>query len=111
MTEPDDAERMRRLEARIAEAKVRHTPAPRPSQAAHSQAEVAWRMIVELVVGLLIGFGIGLGLDTLLGTRPIFLVLLTLAGFAAGVKTMIGTARELQVSDVGKDLPDDDEED
>jgi ATP synthase protein I len=44
----------------------------------------------------MIGFGIGYGLDTLLGTRPIFLMLFTLLGFAAGVKTMIRSAREIQ---------------
>ena len=32
----------------------------------------------------------------LLGTMPIFLVVMTLAGFAAGVKTMIRTSKELQ---------------
>ena len=112
----EDADRMRALEARIAEAKARHTPPPRPSQAAHSQAEVAWRMVIELVAGLLIGFGIGFGIDALFGTRPVFLVIMTLLGFAAGVKTMVGSARELQERDQSggahpPPLPDDDEED
>ena len=112
----DDRDRMRDLETRIAEAKARHTPPPRPSQAAHSQAEVAWRMVIELVAGLLIGFGIGIGLDALLGTRPIFLVLMTMLGFAAGVKTMMGSARELQDRATPEGghppaVPDDDEED
>jgi ATP synthase protein I len=52
--------------------------------------------VIELVAGLMIGFGIGYGLDTLLGTTPVFLVLFILAGFAAGVKTMLRSAREVQ---------------
>ncbi|MDZ4310748.1 MAG: AtpZ/AtpI family protein, partial [Cypionkella sp.] len=51
---------------------------------------------LELVAGLMIGFGIGYGLDTLFGTMPIFLVLFVLAGFAAGVKTMLWSAKEMQ---------------
>ena len=53
-------------------------------------------MVIELVSGLGIGFGIGYGLDILLGTLPILLVLFTLLGFAAGVKTMLRTAQEFQ---------------
>ncbi len=56
-------------------------------------------MVIELVAGIAIGFGMGYGLDSLFGTIPIFLVLFTLLGFAAGVKTMIATAAELQVHD------------
>ncbi len=56
---------------------------------------MAWRMVIELVSGLGIGFAIGYGLDWLLGTTPWLLVIFILAGFAAGVKTMLGTAREM----------------
>lgn len=62
----------------------------------YSQAQLAWRMVIELVVGLLIGFGIGYGLDSLFGTIPIFLVIFTLLGMAAGIKTMMRSAKELQ---------------
>ncbi len=71
--------------------------APKPHQDEHySQAQHAWRMVIELVAGIAIGFGIGFGLDSLFGTIPIFLVLFTLLGFAAGVKTMMRSAEELQ---------------
>ena len=53
-------------------------------------------MVIELVSGLMIGFGIGYGLDHLLGTIPIFLVLFTILGLAAGVKTMLRSAQEIQ---------------
>lgn len=59
---------------------------------------MAWRMVTELVAGLGIGFGIGYGLDSLLGTRPLLMVLFILLGFAAGVQTMLRTANEVQAA-------------
>ena len=53
-------------------------------------------MVIELVAGLALGFGIGYGLDVLFGTLPILMVLFTLLGFAAGVKTMMRSAKEAQ---------------
>ena len=53
-------------------------------------------MVTELVVGMLVGLAIGYGLDGLLGTRPVFLVVFALLGFAAGVRTMMRTAAEEQ---------------
>ena len=95
MNQPSDSERLTQLEARINAAKVKD--APKPHQETHySQAHLAWRMVIELVVGLLIGFGIGYGLDSLFGTLPIFLVIFTLLGLAAGIKTMMRSAQEIQ---------------
>ena len=53
-------------------------------------------MVIELVAGLGIGFAMGYGLDWLFGTLPIFMVLFTLLGLAAGVKTMLRSAQEVQ---------------
>ena len=95
VTDPDQSERLAQLEARIN--KLKSKDAPKAHQDEHySQAQHAWRMVIELVVGLLIGFGIGYGLDSLFGTLPIFLVLFTLLGMAAGIKTMMRSAAELQ---------------
>ena len=94
-TDPAEAERLRQLGDRIAALKaakaVRHH-----SEEHYSQAQLAWRMVIELVAGLGIGFGIGYGIDTLLGTMPIFLVLFIFLGLAAGVRTMLRTAQEVQ---------------
>jgi ATP synthase protein I len=96
------ADRARSLDERIAAAKARQAPRPR-SDEHHSRAQLAWRMVIELVAGLAIGFGIGYGLDVLLGTMPFLLVLFTLAGFAAGVKTMMRTAKEVSLQSDGVD--------
>ena len=37
----------------------------------YSQAQLAWRMVVELVAGLGIGFAIGYGLDSLFGDAAV----------------------------------------
>ena len=87
------------LEARIEAAKAAKDPG-RQHHDHHSAAGAAWRMVIELVVGMGIGFGIGYGLDSLLGTLPIFLILFTLLGFAAGVRTMMRSAAEVQEQNV-----------
>jgi ATP synthase protein I len=95
MASEPDPERLRALEARIQ--KVKGAPkAEAPSTTkGFSQGEVAWRMVIELSTGIALGAGIGYGLDVLAGTLPIFLIIFTLLGFAAGIRTMMGTAREL----------------
>lgn len=94
-SDPSPEERLRALEDRIARAKG--AEAPRPHQEEHySQASLAWRMVIELVAGLMIGFGMGYGIDWLLGTLPIFLVIFVFLGLAAGIKTMLRSAQEMQ---------------
>jgi ATP synthase protein I len=106
VTEPENAERLARLEARIAAAKG--APEEKHHSDEHySQAQFAWRMVIELVAGIVIGFGMGYGLDTLFETKPVFIVLFTLLGFVAGVKTMLRSARELQDRYQGGDAGED----
>ena len=54
-----------------------------------------WRMIIELVTGMILGVGLGLGLDYLIGSEPIFLIIFSLLGFMAGVRTMMTTAKKM----------------
>ena len=101
MTDPDEKRRMAQLEDKIANAKAVHRPQSQIEDH-HSQAHAGWRMVTELVAGLLIGFCIGYGLDSLFGTLPIFLVLFVLLGFAAGVKTMLRSAQDIQRAQSGQ---------
>ena len=91
---PQDADRLRALEERLA--RLRGTEDSAPMEEHYSQAQIAWRMVTELVAGLGIGFGIGYGLDAVFGTRPWLMVLFIFLGFAAGIQTMLRTAREVQ---------------
>ncbi|MCA8868574.1 MAG: AtpZ/AtpI family protein [Rhodobacteraceae bacterium] len=95
MSDAPDPSKLQKLEARINAAKAVKEPERRHHDH-HSAAGAAWRMVIELVVGMGIGFGIGYGLDRLFGTIPIFLILFTLLGFAAGIRTMMRTAAEIQ---------------
>ena len=62
-----------------------------------NQSSIAYRMMVELVVGMVFGIGIGYGLDFLFNTFPIFLVIFSLLGFAAGIRVMLQTANQINI--------------
>lgn len=102
MTEDDQKQRLSQLEERIAAVKKGQEPEVRADKD-YSHGELAWRMVIELTAGIAIGFGIGYGLDSLFGTIPIFLVLFTLLGLAAGIKTMMRSAQEVQAKTLAND--------
>jgi ATP synthase protein I len=96
MDGPDPA-RLKALEDRLA-AIEKAKPAPRgasPMGDKYAKANLAWRMVIELVAGMFLGLAIGYGLDHLLGTLPLFLIVFSLLGFAAGIRVMMRTAQEI----------------
>jgi ATP synthase protein I len=96
MADEPDPERLRALEARLARTRTSGKPPEDGATGkAFSQGEMAWRMVIELVSGMLLGLSIGFGLDWLFNTRPIFLVIFALLGFAAGVRVMLRTAKTM----------------
>jgi ATP synthase protein I len=109
VTDDDQKQRMAQLEDRLAAARKAQEPKPRADEH-YSTANQAWRMVLELVSGLVIGFSIGYGLDTVFGTMPVFMVLFIMLGLAAGVKTMLRTAQEIQekklAEEADKDVQD-----
>ena len=95
MGENPDPERLKALDEKLKA--LRKTQEPEaPKETHYEAAQQGWRMVIELVAGIVIGFVIGYGLDLILGTLPIMLVIWTLLGFAAGVRTMMRTAAEVQ---------------
>ena len=54
-----------------------------------------WRMVIELVTGMVLGVSLGMALDYFVGSGPIFLVVFSLLGFLAGIKTMMATAKKM----------------
>lgn len=95
MASEPDPDRLKALEEKLQKVKGKAPPPQTNTAKGFSQGEVAWRMVIELATGIMLGSGIGYGLDVLMGTLPIFLVIFSLFGFAAGIRTMLGTAREL----------------
>ena len=94
MIEPSDTESTASIRRRIEAAKSA-TNHERPTDGAASQAHLAWRMVVDLVAGIVVGAAFGFGLDSLFGTMPVLLVVLTLLGFAGGVNLMLRTAKSV----------------
>ena len=89
-----DPERLVALERRLAE--LRKEKAPKPAaDDKFRQADMAWRMVIEMVAGLGIGFGIGFGLDALAGTKPWLMLVFTILGLVAGVKVMLRSAADM----------------
>jgi ATP synthase protein I len=100
-----DAERLKALDDRLKSisAAQQAASAPDPIGEKYGKVNTAWRMVVELVVGMTLGMGIGYGLDRLFGTIPIFLMVFSLLGFAAGVRVMMRTAQDVQRQHADKD--------
>ena len=90
-----DNDPLRDLGAKIESAKQNSVDKPKVEDH-HSGLQHAWRMVIELVSGLAIGFGLGYGLDIAFETLPIFMIIFTLLGFVAGIRTMLSTAKEVQ---------------
>ena len=94
-TDQDDPKaRLDALERKLADKRSKYAPKPHMDEH-YSQAQQAWRMVIELVAGLGIGLGMGFGLDALFGTQPFLMIVFCLLGFVAGVRTMMRTANEL----------------
>ena len=97
VADPDQQAKLEALDARIKALKGEPDETKTLERDDHySQVQQGWRMVIELVAGIAIGVGMGYGLDSLFGTLPMFLVLFTLLGLAAGIRVMLQTARELQ---------------
>ena len=85
---------LEKLSQRLSNVRARETKSS-PEKKVFSSANLGWRMILELVIGMLFGVTLGLGLDHVFGTRPVFLIFMSLFGFAGGIRAMMRTAKEL----------------
>ena len=85
------------LEAKIAAVRKRRAPKPTGVAAkGFKGVELAWRMVIDLAAGIAVGLTLGWGLDVLLGTKPLFIIVFVLLGFAAGVRVRLQSARAMQ---------------
>jgi len=78
----------------------------------------AFRMASEFVAAVIVAAALGLALDAVFNTRPIFMIVLLLLGFAAGVLNVTRAAAEMNAAapkpDPDKLVPvdyDDDDDD
>lgn len=97
MGAPEDrSAKLDELDRRIRTAREAQAPKRGKTGEKFAMANMAWRMTLELVVGGMVGAAMGYGLDVVLGTLPLFLIVFVLLGFAAGVRTVMRSARELE---------------
>jgi ATP synthase protein I len=96
----DRADRLAELDRRISDARTAGKPKPRADKDKYAAMSLGWRLVIELVISMVIGAAMGWGLDALLGTLPLFLIVMTLFGFAAGVRTMMRSAEEMHRKNV-----------
>jgi ATP synthase protein I len=97
MGAPDErSARLDELDRRIRAARKAREPKRGKTGEKFAMANMAWRMTLELVVGGMVGAAMGWGLDVLLGTMPLFLIVFVLLGFAAGIRTVMRSAQEVE---------------
>ena len=61
-----------------------------------SLAGVGYRMSIELVVGICVGLGLGWLIDTQMGTKPWFMLILMFLGLVAGVFNVVRLSKDVQ---------------
>ncbi len=88
-----DRKSLDELGARIDAARQQLDGPKREQTTKYKTLNRAWQMVVELVVSVVVGGCIGYALDWAFGTLPLFLVIFGGFGFAAGIKTILATAR------------------
>ena len=88
-----DRQSLDELGARIDAARQQLDGPKRVANTKYQSLSRAWQMIVELVVSVVVGGCIGYALDWAFGTLPLFLIIMGGFGFAAGIKTILATAR------------------
>lgn len=95
MSENPDPDRLKALAEKL-EAAQSEPERKQHDAGKYGGAGPAWQMVVELTTGMAIGVILGLALDSWTGLAPLFVVVCTLLGFAAGVRVMIQTANAYQ---------------
>jgi ATP synthase protein I len=75
----------------------------------------AFRMVSEFVSAVIVATALGFAIDAIFGTRPIFMIVFLLMGFAAGMLNIVRAAKEMNANapkpDPDKLVPIDDDDD
>ena len=101
MTARPQDDPLKALGDKIDAVKDARKPPPRKPGNKYSAAGFGWRMTIDLVTGVGVGAAMGWGLDSVLGTMPVFLLIMTLFGFAAGVRVMLKSVEDYQKDQAG----------
>jgi len=108
-TMPDpDPDELRALGERLDE--VQKQRRARDVSPPPTQAGIAFRFATELVLAAAVGAAMGWGLDWLFHTRPVFIVVMSLLGAAAGIRNVVRAAEEINAQNAETFALKDDEE-
>ncbi len=102
--ETELSRRLKDLDRRLGENRAGGTDAPVPGDRARRPGvAMALRLGADFVAGVVVGVAIGWGVDRLFGTAPWGLVVFVLAGFAAGMLSVLRSAGMVKPGPAGRD--------
>jgi ATP synthase protein I len=89
-------DRLDTLEKKLSASRQRHQPDDNHGRANANMLGLAWRLTIEMLVGIGVGGFIGWWIDKVLGTEPIFMLLLLVLGMGAGLMNSVRTVAEMR---------------
>lgn len=106
VADEDKDARLSSLEERLRKARGddpadSHGDGAAPDGSRSNALGIAFRIGVDLVVGAIVGAIIGYAIDGWLETKPLFLIVFLILGFAAGIRNVLREAIKLQGPDDG----------
>lgn len=89
-------DRLDTLEKKLSASRQRHQHDDSQGRANANMLGLAWRLTVEMLAGIGVGGLIGWWIDKVLGTEPIFMLLLLVLGMGAGLMNSVRTVSEMR---------------
>jgi ATP synthase protein I len=89
-------DRLDTLEKKLSASRQRHQPDDNQGRANANMLGLAWRLTLEMLAGIGVGGFIGWWIDRVLGTEPIFMLLLLVLGMGAGLMNSVRTVAEMR---------------
>ena len=89
-------DRLDTLEKKLSASRQRHQPDDHQGRVNANMLGLAWRLTVEMLAGIGVGGFIGWWIDKVLGTEPIFMLLLLVLGMGAGLMNSVRTVAEMR---------------
>ena len=89
-------DRLDTLEKKLSAARQRHQPDDKQGRANANMLGLAWRLTIEMLAGIGVGGFIGWWIDKVLGTEPIFMLLLLVLGMGAGLMNSVRTVADMR---------------
>lgn len=91
----DEQNRLDALDEKLSAGRQRLQP-EEPGRANASMLGLAWRLTIEMLAGIGVGGFIGWWMDKVLGTKPIFMLVMLVLGMGAGLMNSVRTVNEMR---------------